>query len=57
MEKEKVLRINYLAEKKKKEGLTPDEAKEQKLLYEEYLAAIRKNFRATLDNIEIVDKQ
>lgn len=57
MEKDKILRINYLADKKKKEGLTPEETAEQQALYKEYLAAIRKNFRATLDSIEITDKQ
>jgi uncharacterized protein YnzC (UPF0291/DUF896 family) len=57
MEKEKILRINYLAAKKKKEGLSKDEQEEQKTLYKEYLGAVRRNFKATLDNIEIVDKQ
>ena len=31
------------------------ELEEQKELYKEYLAAFRKNFKAQLDNIEIVD--
>ena len=56
MEKEKILRINYLAAKKKSEGLSESEQEEQKALYSEYLAAIRKNFKITLDSIEIVDK-
>lgn len=56
MEKEKILRINYLAQKKKKEGLTKSEQEEQKELYKEYLSAIRRNFKATLDSIEIVEK-
>lgn len=56
MEKEKILRINYLAAKKKTEGLSKDEQEEQKALYKEYLSAIRRNFKATLDSIEIVDK-
>ncbi len=57
MEKNKILRINELAKKSKEEGLTDAELAEQKALREEYLAAIRKNFRATLDSIEIVDKK
>ena len=57
MEEKKILRINELANKAKEQGLTEAEAKEQKELREEYLAAIRKNFRATLDSIEIVDKK
>ena len=57
MEEKKILRINELAKKSKEQGLTDAEAEEQKALREEYLAAIRKNFRATLDSIEIVDKK
>ena len=56
MEKEKILRINYLAAKKKKEGLSQSEEEEQKALYREYLSAVRRNFKATLDGIEIIDK-
>ncbi len=57
MEKEKILRINYLAAKKKREGLSQSEQEEQKTLYKEYLSAVRRNFKATLDSIEIIDKQ
>lgn len=57
MEKNKIDRINYLAKKSKEEGLSDAELAEQKALREEYLAAIRRNFRQTLDSIEIVDKK
>ena len=57
MEKEKIDRINYLAKKSKEEGLSDSEKAEQKELREEYLAAIRRNFRQTLDSIEIVDEK
>ncbi len=57
MEQEKILRINELAKKSKETGLTDAEKAEQKVLREEYLAAIRKNFRQTLESIEIVDKK
>lgn len=57
MDQKKILRINELAKKSKEQGLTDAELLEQKALREEYLAAIRKNFRATLDSIEIVDKK
>ena len=57
MEQSKIERINFLAKKSKEEGLSESEKAEQKALREEYLAAIRKNFRATLENIEIVDKK
>lgn len=53
--KELVDRINVLAKKSKAEGLTNEEKVEQKLLRERYLKAFRENFRAQLENIEIVD--
>lgn len=56
MEKEKIQRINALAKKAKEEGLTPEETLERDALRKEYLAAIRKNFKQTLDSIEITDK-
>ena len=57
MDQSKIDRINFLAKKSKEEGLTESEKAEQKALREEYLSAIRRNFRATLDSIEIVDKK
>lgn len=57
MEQKKILRINELAKKAKEEGLSEAEKQEQKELREEYLSAIRKNLRATLDNVKIVDKK
>lgn len=53
--KEKMERINFLARKSKNEGLSPEEAAEQKELREEYLKNFRESFRRQLDNIEIVD--
>ncbi len=53
MEKEKIDRINFLAKKKKSEGLTDAELAEQKALYEEYLEGYRRNLRATLGNTVI----
>lgn len=55
MDKNKIARINELAKKSKESGLTDIEKAEQKELREEYLQAIRKSFKAQLDNIEIVD--
>ena len=56
MEREKIERINALAKKSRQCGLTVQEIEEQKKLREEYLKAIRRNFKSTLDNIEIIDK-
>ena len=53
MEKEKIDRINFLAKKKKEEGLAEDELKEQRQLYEEYLEGYRRNLRSTLGNTVI----
>lgn len=53
MEKEKIDRINFLAKKKKEEGLSDEELKEQKALYEEYLEGYRRNLRSTLGNTVI----
>lgn len=57
MEQKKILRINELAKKAKEEGLSEAEKQEQSELREEYLSAVRKNLRATLDNVKIVDKK
>lgn len=48
-------RINELAHKSKKEGLTPAEKEEQKRLRQEYIEAIRGNIRSQLDNVDIIE--
>ena len=53
MDKKMIERINFLARKKKSEGLTDAEAKEQKELYKVYLAEIRGQFSSTLDNVSV----
>ncbi|MGN1334065.1 MAG: DUF896 domain-containing protein [Anaerovoracaceae bacterium] len=52
---EMIERINELAKKKKSEGLTDEEAAEQKELYKEYIDAFKANLKAQLELIEIVD--
>lgn len=56
MNQEKINRINELARKSKSEGLTPAEKEEQKKLRAEYVATIRMNLRAQLDNISVQEE-
>ena len=56
MNEEKIARINALARKSKAEGLTEEEKKEQDLLRKEYIANVRKNLRAQLNNIDVVNE-
>ena len=51
--KDKMDRINELANKAKTVGLTEDEKAEQQVLRAEYLARFRESFKRQLDNIEI----
>ena len=53
LSKEKMARINELANKAKAEGLTDKEVKEQKGLRAEYLKVFRKGFRQRLDNLDV----
>jgi len=48
-------RINYLAKKKKAEGLTEEELVEQQKLRKEYLKVFKAGVRQTLDSIKIVE--
>lgn len=51
----KIQRINELARKSKAEGLTETEKKEQQLLRQEFLAAVRKNLKSQLNNIDVLE--
>ena len=53
MDNTKIDRINTLAHKAKSVGLTEEEKKEQAELRQEYLAALRQNLKAHLNNIDI----
>ena len=55
MEVEKIDRINALAHKAKSVGLTEEEKKERELLRKEYIASVRMNLRAQLDNGTIIN--
>lgn len=56
MLEDKIKRINELYRKSKAEGLTEEEKKEQALLRQEYIANVRNNLRAQLDNIDMVNE-
>lgn len=53
MTKELIARINALAKKKREEGLTPQEAEEQKRLYSVYLENIRGQVTRQLDAVVV----
>lgn len=55
MTPEAIQRINELARKAKSEGLTEQEAAEQKQLRQEYLDSMRKNLRAQLESLTILE--
>ena len=56
MDNAKIDRINTLAHKAKSVGLTEEEKKEQAELRKEYLAAVRQNLKAQLNNIDVKEK-
>lgn len=55
MDEIKIARINELYHKSQKEGLTEEEKKEQALLRSDYIAAIRGNMRAQLEQISVIN--
>ena len=57
MDNTKIDRINTLAHKAKSVGLTEEEKKEQAELRQEYLAAVRQNLKAQLNNIDMEEKK
>ena len=55
--KDKLARINQLANKAKTSRLTKEELKEQKLLREEYLKTLRQSFKNQLSSVKIIDPE
>ena len=53
MNQEKIDRINELYRKSRAEGLTEEEKTEQGLLRKEFVANVRNNLRAQLDQIDM----
>ena len=56
MDEKLIERINALAKKSKEEGLTEEEKSEQQKLRREYINVIKKNLRAELNNISIIEE-
>jgi len=56
MTQEGIDRINELARKAKAEGLTEEETKERELLRKQFIADMRANVAATLNNVDIVNE-
>ncbi len=56
MDEKTIGRINELARKSRAEGLTAAEKAEQAMLRQEYIAAVRRNLKAQLDNIDVIGK-
>ncbi len=55
MNQEKIDRINALYRKSQAEGLTEAERNEQALLRKEFVANVRNNLKAQLNNIDMVN--
>lgn len=55
MKQEQIDRINELYRKSKAEGLTEEEKKEQDLLRKQFVADVRNNLTAQLNNIDMVN--
>ena len=56
MKKEQINRINELYRKSKAEGLTEEEKKEQALLRKQFVADVKNNLTAQLNNIDMVNE-
>lgn len=54
---ELIARINFLARKKKTEGLRDEEKAEQQVLYQEYLQIFRAGFKQQLTSVKVVDAE
>jgi len=55
LDKIKIERINELSRISRERELTPEEIEERTALRNEYINAIRANFRSTLESIEFTD--
>lgn len=53
---ERIARINALYHKSKSQGLTDAEKEEQNKLRQEYIESVKKNLKAQLDSVDIVNE-
>ena len=53
---ERIARINSLYHKSKSQGLTDAEKEEQNKLRQEYIDSVKKNLKAQLDSVDIVNE-
>ena len=56
MDQKKINRINELYKKSTAEGLTEAEKRAQELLRKEYIANVRKNLQAQLNNVDVIQE-
>ncbi len=54
---ELIKRINFLANKKKTDGLTKEELEEQQQLRQEYLRIFKEGFKSQLTSMTIMDEE
>ncbi|AVL78344.1 MULTISPECIES: DUF896 domain-containing protein [Staphylococcus] len=52
-----IKRINELAKKKKEQGLTESESKEQSKLRKAYLDSFRKSFKKQIESTRVIDPE
>jgi len=57
LDKKKIERINYLANKSKSEGLTAQEKEEQQKLRKDYLKNIRQSFKNQFKTMTVIDTE
>lgn len=57
LNEDKIKRINHLANKSKKEGLTENEKDEQHHLRQEYLKNIRHSFKNHFKSMTVIDPE
>lgn len=57
LEQHKMDRINELSQKKKRNGLSEEEGREQSRLRAEYLESFRNSFKKTIENTKVIDQE